>query len=235
MFNFGDDDKKKLRENMEEIKDMVEEGDKKEGMETGEGGKDSFQKFSGGGQKMDQGVQEFDDTGEPERPEQVESNNAEDESFDEEFGTGREPGMDKGTDQTVEQGNVQSFEESTGDRKEQDVESTGRSSERGSRTEKVERDELERDIPEPPETEDIDVPEIDKGPLFIKRKKFDNAKKLIEQMRYISSEMEAVMNDLEAGVKQDQQIESDLKDMLHGFDQDRSTVKEIISPSEEGE
>lgn len=75
----------------------------------------------------------------------------------------------------------------------------------------------------------MNVPDIEKGPLFIRRQKFESAKNMIEEMRYISREIEDVINQLERGIEEDRKTEREAKDLLHKLDQDRSGVKDIIS------
>lgn len=53
---------------------------------------------------------------------------------------------------------------------------------------------------------------------------------MIEEMRYISKEIEDVVNELERGIEEDRKTESDAKDLLHRLDEDRSGVKDIVSP-----
>jgi regulator of replication initiation timing len=74
------------------------------------------------------------------------------------------------------------------------------------------------------------VPEIDKGPLFIRRQKFESAKNMIEEMRYISREIEDVINQLGRGIEEDRETERQAKNLLHKLDEDRTGVKDIISP-----
>lgn len=102
------------------------------------------------------------------------------------------------------------------------------------RTSKESKDSgLDTKIPEPAKTKQIDVPEIDKGPLFLRRGKFEKAQEMIQEMRYISQEIEDVVNRLESGIREDQETEREAKELLHTLEEDRSQVKGIISPEEE--
>lgn len=92
---------------------------------------------------------------------------------------------------------------------------------------------LEKQIPKPAETKEINVPEIDKGPLFIRQEKFNSAVRMIEEMRYLSNEIESVVNRLEQGIQQDRETEREAKDILHSLEEDRSGVQDIISPRDE--
>ncbi|MFB6209543.1 MAG: hypothetical protein ABEJ56_05410 [Candidatus Nanohaloarchaea archaeon] len=84
-------------------------------------------------------------------------------------------------------------------------------------------------VPEPPETKKLNVPEIDKGPLFIRKGKFRSAKQMIDEMQYLSSEIEQVMNQLEAGIEEDRNMESDARELLQRLESDRGEIKDIIS------
>ncbi len=187
MLGFGrDDEKEKLKENMEEIKDLI---DRDSGVE-------------------DQHPEEFDDedfqapssTGQEESPEE----------FDFPDLNSSAPEPDERPSSSVES----------------DVETreTGQSN--------VGRD-LNRDIPEPAETRELNVPDIDKGPLFIRRQKFEKALQMIEEMFYLSREVEDTVNQLESGLQRDRETEKELRQLIQGVETDRSEVEKIVSPGEE--
>ncbi|MBC5792536.1 MAG: hypothetical protein H8Z69_00700 [Nanohaloarchaea archaeon] len=92
---------------------------------------------------------------------------------------------------------------------------------------------LDEKIPEPPKTKELDVPEIEKGPLFIKRQKFENAQRMIQEMRYLSDEIQSVINMLEQGLEEDRKTEKEARELLHNFDENRRNVEQIIHPGEE--
>jgi hypothetical protein len=48
-------------------------------------------------------------------------------------------------------------------------------------------------------------------------------------MRYLSREIEDVVNQLERGIEEDRATEKEAKELLHSLEQDRSSVKNIIS------
>lgn len=95
-----------------------------------------------------------------------------------------------------------------------------------------ERSRLNEQIPEPPETKKLDVPEIDKGPLFIKRQKFESAQRMIQEMKQISHEIDQVVNQLQKGIEQDRETARNAKELLHELEEDRRGVKQIVSPEE---
>ena len=54
-------------------------------------------------------------------------------------------------------------------------------------------------------------------------------------MRYLSREIEEVVNHLEEGIRQDRETEKEAREILHSLEEDRSGVQEIVSPSKKGE
>lgn len=272
MFGFGDKEKDKLEENMEDIKQLINKGrderKQKQATDTDntetppQQNSQSFedqpedlevpQEFQNQGQE----TQSFEEQagGQPaEDTNTQDSSPSHQESFDKEFG-GQNP--DRSQEQTggrkkfsEQEQQVRGHEESVKQEKApvQETETqeeaprqapsdTGRSREttpKQDTTRKPEKDSLNERIPEPAETKKIDVPEIEKGPLFIRRKKFERAQEMIQEMRYLSQEIEGVVNRLENGIKQDQKTEREAKELLHSLEDDRSDVKDIISPKEE--
>lgn len=202
MFGFGKDNKDRLKENMEDIKDAINRGSGAEdhplaGLE-GSGVSDD-------GEELNPPEPEFPETS----PE---------EEFENHSGPGSGP-------ETAEQG----FRDETG------------SSGVDSRDREVEREEpaasgegsLDVDIPSPAETREIDVPEIEKGPLFIRRQKFEKAREMITEMLYLSREIEDVVAELETGLERDSRTESEIRQLLDEFEDDRAEVGEIVSPAED--
>lgn len=254
MFNFGDDDKEKLKENMEDIKQMVDSGESigpGEQQESPEMDNSMDNMSAPPGQDMqdtegfdDQATESFEDDGSADQTAnfvtQNQSQAAEDEqqleqeleSFEERFG---------GDNQQPAQPQSQQFSQSPGQQSQapqEPQEQPGQEQQR-SRSEKSgmqdsrDVDRLSQEVPNPPETRDIDVPEIDRGPLFLRQQKFRRAKQLIDEMLYISSEVENTVNNLEAGIQEDQATERDIREMLKELEGGRSDVEDIISPREE--
>ncbi len=79
------------------------------------------------------------------------------------------------------------------------------------------------------------MPEIDKGPLFIRQRKFERASRMIEEMRYLTDQVEDTVNRIEGGVQEDQEIEKRVRELVHSFKEDRQEVQDIISPRQERE
>lgn len=90
-----------------------------------------------------------------------------------------------------------------------------------------------KEIPEPAETKELDVPEIEKGPLFIRRSKFDSAKQMIQEMHYLVQEIQNTVEGIERGIEEDREIEENAKQVLHQLGQNRKEVEHIIHPDAE--
>lgn len=253
MFNFGNDDKEKLRDNMEQIKELVNKGSKEDGdfgeeTDTGQGlssedmdleGADGFQdSFDDSPEQsgfdepsdqsqqepQDQGKQSFDSGPEPQRSrsEPDEGLKEELDEFEEKFGKEeKQPAQPPSQEPEVDK----TEKPSRGQRRSSSKEDADRGS--------SEVSQLTDEVPSPPETKEIDVPEIDRGPLFLRQKKFLRAKQMIEEMLYLAEDMERTVNDLEAGIKEDQEIEHDVRGLLKEFEDNRGSVEDIISPREE--
>lgn len=242
MFSFDSDKKKELEDNMEDIKDLInkDKGNQKASEEELE--------------EMDQDLEEgdfadpagFDDEEKVEKPEPSDFQNVSqsssqaeqsankhiesfEESPDQENQNNQSSTSQTETQQDQRQ-DVQDFSEddfrTSNSEQKQDQQSGSRSRDSGSSR----REALERDIPEPAKTKDINVPEIEKGPLFIRQKKFESAVSMIQEMRYLSREIEDVVNHLEQGIREDEKTEREARELLHSLDEDRSGVKDIISP-----
>lgn len=235
MFNLGNDDKEKLKENMEEIKSMVERSAGKQVEEKQSAEEPNVQKFDEGLESQATGKNEketsnFEDQNQQDINQEDLEGSIDDElldEFDDEVEKDETDSLESGLENNVETEEIEKQDSSINkESKESRKKSKSREKSRPSSS-------LQSEIPEPPETREIDVPEIEKGPLFIRRQKFNKAKQMINDMKYISRELQTTMNDLESGISQDQGIESDLREMLHEFENSRDQVQSIISPKED--
>lgn len=89
-----------------------------------------------------------------------------------------------------------------------------------------------QEIPEPPESRDPDVPSYDRGPLFIRQEKFRRAANLIKDMRYLVNELENSAQSLEKTIDDEEKIQHDMAALLSELDQERSEVRDFVSPGE---
>ncbi len=244
MFDFGNDDKEKLRENMEQIKEMVEDG-KAVGEEVGDEaglGEDFETGFDEGAEQStgaSQQSQSFENSG-TDSFDPVSQNGSggemeeELDEFEEKFGEEQQDTWQEGQQSqqpAPQEPQQQQLDETASD--------TPPSNQQRSKTTQAgltdsrNVDQLSSEVPSPPETREIDVPEIDRGPLFLRQQKFLRAKQMIEDMLYLADDMERTVNDLEAGLQEDQGIERDVREILMEFEDNRTAVEDIISPREE--
>ncbi|MDY6766117.1 MAG: hypothetical protein SVW77_02010 [Candidatus Nanohaloarchaea archaeon] len=86
------------------------------------------------------------------------------------------------------------------------------------------------DVPEPPELKDLDVPDIEKGPLFITVDKFREALEAITDLRRIADDMDSYIGSMEGTLQEDRDTEAGIRDVLDEADSDTEELKGILSP-----
>ncbi|MDY6777140.1 MAG: hypothetical protein SVU32_00615, partial [Candidatus Nanohaloarchaea archaeon] len=89
---------------------------------------------------------------------------------------------------------------------------------------------LRQDVPEAPETREINVPEMEKGPLFIRVAKFKEAKNLVTEMQQLNQELETQMGGLQNTLEEDRQTNRKLQDTLKKLEDSMKTIRNIVSP-----
>lgn len=164
MFGMGKD-KDELRENMEEIKHLIEQGESSQSQERSQQGQQQTEKDS---------VRQPEREIEQEKPQ---------------FG--------------------------------------GRTEEQNS-----EKPVVDSEIPDPPESRDLNVPEYDKGPLFIRREKFRRAANLVQDMRYLVQEINKSAGSLEQTIQEEEKIQQDMAALLGELEQERTEVRDFVSPGD---
>lgn len=226
MFDFGNDDKEKLRENMEQIKQMVDQG------ETMGEEKQPDQEPGFPDEEFAEESSSFEED-QPQNEQPANFDSQEKENFQE------QPAQTFSQDQKETGDQQTGFEEEFGAPEDQTPPDTPPENQQRSKTTKSgmadsrDLEKLSQEVPSPPESKEINVPEIDRGPLFLRREKFQRAKQMIDEMLYLTGEIEETVNSLEAGIQEDQRTERDIREMLKNFEDDRSSVEDIISPREE--
>ncbi|MDY6761926.1 MAG: hypothetical protein SVY41_02670 [Candidatus Nanohaloarchaea archaeon] len=86
------------------------------------------------------------------------------------------------------------------------------------------------DVPEPPELKDLDVPDIEKGPLFITVDKFRDALEAIADMRRVAADMEDYIGSMEGTLQEDRETEDGVRQILDEAEADTEELKDIVSP-----
>ncbi|MFB6265471.1 MAG: hypothetical protein ABEI07_00120 [Candidatus Nanohaloarchaea archaeon] len=86
------------------------------------------------------------------------------------------------------------------------------------------------DVPEPPELKDLDVPDIEKGPLFITVDKFRDALDAVSDLRRVASEMDDYVGSMEGTLQEDRDTEEGVRRILDEAEEDTEELKDIVSP-----
>lgn len=95
-----------------------------------------------------------------------------------------------------------------------------------SRESRLSRDE----VPEPPEVKDLDIPDIDKGPLFITVNKFKDALTTLSEMEQLVQDIEAQVGSLENTLNEDRETEDRMRRLLDETIEDTEVIQSIVSP-----
>lgn len=77
---------------------------------------------------------------------------------------------------------------------------------------------------------EIEVPDVNKGPLFIRVKKFKEAKRLVDELGQLGQDLETSIGGLRNTLDEDDQINSQLEDTLTRLEDSMSSMKNIVSP-----
>ncbi len=87
------------------------------------------------------------------------------------------------------------------------------------------------EVPKPPEVKDLDIPDIQKGPLFITMNKFKTALTTLSEMKELSGELEAQIGALENTLEEDIETENEFKKLLDDTIQGTEVIQDIVSPN----
>lgn len=89
------------------------------------------------------------------------------------------------------------------------------------------------DVPQAPEVKDLDIPDIEKGPLFITVNKFKDALTTLSEMKHLVSDMESDVGSLENTLEEDRETEGDMRNILNKTIADAEIIQNIVSPSKD--
>ncbi|MDY6789064.1 MAG: hypothetical protein SVV03_03810 [Candidatus Nanohaloarchaea archaeon] len=92
------------------------------------------------------------------------------------------------------------------------------------------REEIDVEVPEAPETREVETPDIQAGPLFIRVEKFRKANRIIKDMKDTIRDLESGVGGLRNGLEEDKEIREELDGVLHRLETSLSSVKNIVSP-----
>jgi len=91
-------------------------------------------------------------------------------------------------------------------------------------------DSLMSDIPEPPKTKKIEIPDIETGPLFIRVEKFKKAKKMVKEMHEMDEDLKTRVAGLKSTLEEDKNISKNVYDTLRELQDSMNSIKKIVSP-----
>jgi hypothetical protein len=86
------------------------------------------------------------------------------------------------------------------------------------------------DVPQPPEVKDLDIPDIDKGPLFITVNKFKNALTTLSEMKQMVNDLESNIGSLENTLEEDRETEEELRKILDTTITDTEIIQGVVTP-----
>ncbi|MFO7793409.1 MAG: hypothetical protein R6V35_00335 [Candidatus Nanohaloarchaea archaeon] len=238
MFNLGGNDKEKLKENMEEIKDLVnsqEQGGSPSPQELMDDSQDSVtepQEDSPDRQTPDLNQQSDNQMNpEPDMNNDLPSksqdsmnqdlNNLQD-AINNQSQNNQETENEPDLGQSPRNNN---FDSSRGlnDNSSSSQDSTSRDSDSSSLS-GIKSNSDRPDISDQP-SPDGDSSET----LFLEVDEFNRVKEMVDEMKYLSREMNDLMENLEGGVEEDRRIESEAQDVIDEFSQRREHIESSIN------
>ena len=236
MFNLGGNDKEKLKENMEEIKDLVNSQESGNSMPQQENQPENSVEQENDSQ-LEEGISaekkgQLDISSQLDQSEssQMDSNQVQPQNSmnhqensglqnntqDMESGSGFRP--------VSEDGSTESSNIGAGDSPQ------SRSSSDSNFEEKLDNFNSQRD-----QSQELDVESEDQAPkgsgetLFLEVDEFNQVQEMVDEMKYLSREMNDLMENLEGGVEEDRRIESEAQDVIDEFAQRRKNIEASIN------
>ena len=251
MFNLGGNDKEKLKENMEEIKDLVnsqEKGSSQGPQELMNGGQSPQQQENENRQPSnpDQGADSQPDNDPQLNPQEGMDNELPSDSQDmgqemndlqnaiNNQGTAQEtdrPDMEQKNNTQPQNNSLDSgldssgseFNSSRGLGEDNLNNSDSSSRDSGSSLSGFQSDQR------PDLSEESDKPDSDGDTLFLEVDEFNRVQEMVDEMKYLSREMNDLMENLEGGVEEDRRIESEAQDVIDEFSQRREHIESSIN------
>ncbi len=86
------------------------------------------------------------------------------------------------------------------------------------------------ELPEPPEKKELDIPDIEKGPLFINVDKFREAVNTLSELRDLAADLGSDAGSLEGTLDEDRDIQESMEAALEEFERDSEQLQDIVSP-----
>ncbi len=225
MFNLGGDDKEKLKENMEEIKDLVNS--------------QQSDKNSAGGVQEDNSQLDSppvsEDVPENKSLDGDRDTSIPDETVQNQLRPDNNQGNSNFESESISQENVsqeprfgnQGPESESKSFNNQEAGSTGNLESKLSKIKGTRSSDAENNVShgEP----DQGLNDSPRDTLFLEVNEFNRIQEMVDEMKYLSREMNDLMENLEGGVEEDRRLESEAQDVVDEFSQRRDHIESSIS------
>lgn len=85
-------------------------------------------------------------------------------------------------------------------------------------------------VPEAPEVRELDIPNIEKGPLFITVSKFRGALQTVSRLETISHDLETFAEAMEDTLHEDREMNELMSDRMEAANENIEYIKQLVSP-----
>jgi len=242
MFDLGSGDKEKLEENMEEIKKLVNEGNQGNQEETledeiepefnQEQETESFQtdntnQFKDNLQQGQNSLNQSQNNQQPVSQQPIQDNqNMEEQPIQDNQNIQEQPVQDsmnaeEGSNDVTLDREFQEMQEElrneiTSIKNQQDL----HQSQRQHKTQQERQESVEEEISA--------EPNLEENPLFLEVDRFEEIKNMVEEMHYLTNEMNDVMQHLEAGIQEDQETSTEAQQIIQEFEARREKIQRTL-------
>lgn len=220
MFNLGENGKNDLEENMEEIKNLIQEGDGQD-QETPEPRNNNLGGGLGTGSQPQQNSQDENKSFE----DKVRENHEQEQMR-------KNPGGE-----SMDFSNSNSNQENSGnlgqERPSQDQimnkqQNSSQQSERGISSEELKTD-ISNNSSESGNEEESSRPQTGGDTLFLREEEFRNIRERLEEMNYLTQEMESSMKNMKKTVRRERETSKNAVELVEAFSQRRSDIESTIN------
>jgi hypothetical protein len=241
MFNIGGDDKEKLEENMEEIKNLIS-NDQNRGNQQQQGGEESGNALNEIGQGSDD--QAFDEADSEDFPDLEENKDLLEESETDNTGQMENPQPNQAEGEKIQQNASQrgtaGVREDAADASRQPNQNRNTSTnaqrdtsaEQGQESVEQLQNEIKGQISsleeESQRREETAEGQSEEDPLFLDVERFEDIRDMVEEMHYLTTEMDDVMENLSAGIQQDQETAGEANQIVDEFQARRDKIEQIL-------
>lgn len=227
MFNLGGDDKEKLKENMEEIKDLVNSqesekhsvADSQESDESQEMNESQVENQSKSG-KIQNPL---------ERPSENKNDSNNNNNADNPVNNTNFRPVSENQQQNQLNSGFGSNKSSSGDRRSNTAPTNSDDSIEERLSNFNNQEQSHNQNVKAQSKPDQDLNDKSSDTLFLEVDEFNRIEEMVNEMKYLSREMNDLMNNLEGGVDEDRRIESEAQDVIDEFSQRRSRIESSIN------